>query len=592
MADFDIVELRKRYELVCQSFPSIPSDLKREYEEVEGFVQKCLELKEEQLRDLLNNTATIMGGLAYNIIEEATFKSATLIGLNAELDPFKTRLSTCASAVREFEHSRVLLTDDRVAHLKAHVEEKYALYRDWYDQDAPLRKLKRDMLRLQHPFRQQLDSLHQKISNNSSVKIQINQLVDQMSKHMETWPTEKHVKDVVEDLKTKVKGYDYVSQSLHTDKNRLIELGMLTRGLITDVIGLIDRLLDIKKEYDVKLFRIYTIRKEDFHELDAYLFGPRAPKSPQSSKFFLQVTKFVPINKLVLLLAAKPISDITIVECRDHIQFAYLKTAEEGDILVTEDEWVKLMGPVKNQLEHDICWAFVTAELVSAVRVRHIYKYDPTVVEYSCRDLVDFVDHQKRSEEKTKEKSGNKHFCYAHGLREGFEYVKVNGILREESRPFEANCREEVLTRHGSNLGYIGEVVSLTTVKEVLQTLQNHPVAGCIPVFEPDYSSINDQLYYGPTSPLSRYETMHAISFVGAGGVKEGEKHVNARSSHGVNFGKDGYFKICFQHVIICLTRGHHMRYLEDPVLLPCRFVYPELLSLEKDKEKRRDDTI
>lgn len=165
-------------------------------------------------------------------------------------------------------------------------------------------------------------------------------------------------------------------------------------------------------------------------------------------------------------------------------------------------------------------------------------------------------------------------------------------ILREESRPFEANCREEVLTRHGSNLGYIGEVVSLTTVKEVLQTLQNHPVAGCIPVFEPDYSSINDQLYYGPTSPLSRYETMHAISFVGAGGVKEGEKHVNARSSHGVNFGKDGYFKICFQHVIICLTRGHHMRYLEDPVLLPCRFVYPELLSLEKDKEKRRDDTI
>lgn len=48
MADFDIVELRKRYELVCQSFPSIPSDLKREYEEVEGFVQKCLELKEER----------------------------------------------------------------------------------------------------------------------------------------------------------------------------------------------------------------------------------------------------------------------------------------------------------------------------------------------------------------------------------------------------------------------------------------------------------------------------------------------------------------------------------------------------------------
>lgn len=72
-----------------------------------------------------------MGGLAYNIIEEATFKSSTLIGLNAQLDLFKTRLSTCESTFLEFEHSRVLLTDDRVAHLKAHVEDKYALYRDW-----------------------------------------------------------------------------------------------------------------------------------------------------------------------------------------------------------------------------------------------------------------------------------------------------------------------------------------------------------------------------------------------------------------------------------------------------------------------------
>lgn len=280
-----------------------------------------------------------MGGLAYNIIEEATFKSSTLIGLNAQLDLFKTRLSTCESTFLEFEHSRVLLTDDRVAHLKAHVEDKYALYRDWYDQDAPLRELKRDMLRLQHPFRQHLDSLHQKISNNSSLIIQINQLVDQMSKHMETWPTEEHVKDVVEDLRTKVKGYDYVSQSLHTDKNRLNELQESLERLITDVIGLIDRLLDIKKEYDVKLFRIYTIRKEDFHELDAYLFGPRAPKSPQASKFFLEVTKLVPINKLVLLLAAKPISDITIVECRDHIQFAYLKTAEVMFKFLLDNSW-------------------------------------------------------------------------------------------------------------------------------------------------------------------------------------------------------------------------------------------------------------
>ncbi|CAH8340368.1 unnamed protein product [Eruca vesicaria subsp. sativa] len=53
-----------------------------------------------------------------------------------------------------------------------------------------------------------------------------------------------------------------------------------------------------------------------------------APASPQSWKFFLEVTRYVPIKKLRLLLAAQPISDITIVECHNQIQFAYLKVAK------------------------------------------------------------------------------------------------------------------------------------------------------------------------------------------------------------------------------------------------------------------------
>ncbi|KAG2313431.1 hypothetical protein Bca52824_024988 [Brassica carinata] len=54
----------------------------------------------------------------------------------------------------------------------------------------------------------------------------------------------------------------------------------------------------------------------------------------------------------------------------------------------------------------------------------------------------------------------------------------------------------------------------------------------------------------------------------------------------GENFGKYGNFKIYFEHLMICLSRGHHMRYLEDPILLSCKFVYPELLSKEEKEVK------
>lgn len=48
MADFDVVHLRGQYERVCNDYPSISSDLKREYEAVEGLVKTCLKLKESE----------------------------------------------------------------------------------------------------------------------------------------------------------------------------------------------------------------------------------------------------------------------------------------------------------------------------------------------------------------------------------------------------------------------------------------------------------------------------------------------------------------------------------------------------------------
>lgn len=97
-------------------------------------------------------------------------------------------------------------------------------------------------------------------------------------------------------------------------------------------------------------------------------------------------------------------------------------------------------------------------------------------------------------------------------------------------------------------------------------------------------------MYSGPTSPLSHYVTMHAINFAGAGKEENGEKYLNTRSSHGEDFGNNGYFKICFELLMICLTRGHHMRYLEDPFLLTGQYVYPKLLTKEEEEVKKKNE--
>lgn len=77
--------------------------------------------------------------------------------------------------------------------------------------------------------------------------------------------------------------------------------------------------------------QIYTIERQNFPLLRECLYGSLQQTrniSPQSWNLFYEVIGFVPSSKLKLLLAAQPVSDITIVECRDKVQYAYLTIAE------------------------------------------------------------------------------------------------------------------------------------------------------------------------------------------------------------------------------------------------------------------------
>ncbi|CAG7893681.1 unnamed protein product [Brassica rapa] len=112
----------------------------------------------------------------------------------------------------------------------------------------------------------------------------------------------------------------------------------------------------IGKQYDEKLLKIFTIEREHFPLLTEFLYGPMEQirnRSQESRNLFNKVMRFVHVKKLNLLLAAEPVSDITIVKYNEpeQVQYAYLTIAEGGGMLMVGDRWVAVPGPLKNQLK-------------------------------------------------------------------------------------------------------------------------------------------------------------------------------------------------------------------------------------------------
>ncbi|XP_010451343.1 PREDICTED: cathepsin R-like [Camelina sativa] len=257
-----------------------------------------------------------------------------------------------------------------------------------------------------------------------------------------------------------------------------------------------------------------------------------------------------------------------------------------------DDKWLELMGPVKDQGTHVVCWALVAAEMVSAIR--YLKKYDTVKTEYSLQDIVDFTNPEKRAQK------GGPHYCYPWYVHKGLEYVSRAGIQREEARPFHRDhCEKDVPPRNPVRLGYIREAVQLKTIEDALVVLLEHPVAGGIPLFSPEYANIKDELFQGPTAQLSTFTGMHAVTIVGAN-EENGEKYVRVRSSHGKTIGKDGNLKVSIEIMIVCLTPPdpgcvndpfYPYMYYPYPQPLLSGFTYPTLLSKEEENVRKKNET-
>lgn len=84
---------------------------------------------------------------------------------------------------------------------------------------------------------------------------------------------------------------------------------------------------------------------------------------------------------------------------------------------------------------------------------------------------------------------------------------------------------------------------------------------------------------------------MHNINITGVGEEKNGDKFVWAKSSSDLKLSVAGYTKVSIEMMMMCLTTRRYGDFIDNLFRLLSEFVYPTLLSKEKEEECKRVET-
>lgn len=93
-----------------------------------------------------------------------------------------------------------------------------------------------------------------------------------------------------------------------------------------------------------------------------------------------------------------------------------------------------LAGPIRDQMNHIICWAYVAGDLVSVQRI--IRGWEDEFVPLCPRYLVDNVEPHLRVEDEENEG----HVCYGGNIGRALRYIKAEGIPKENLAHKDFDC--------------------------------------------------------------------------------------------------------------------------------------------------------
>ncbi|CAN7128342.1 unnamed protein product [Brassica rapa subsp. narinosa] len=197
-------------------------------------------------------------------------------------------------------------------------------------------------------------------------------------------------------------------------------------------------------------------------------------------------------------------------------------------------------GEVRNQLDHLLCWAYSSSDLVSASLVLHGLEkeYFPLCPMYLCEN----VDPSQLQSNVIEEEE---HRCYGSNMPSALLYIKKYGIPKEASKEF--NCMLARGVGADEKRYYISEVLRFPTLEAALMRLKTHPVGATLAMFT---GCTDEGIYRGPMKEGSEYMGDHEVVMVCCE-VKKGEMVVKCKSSYGKHCCNRGYIYVSIEVLLI-----------------------------------------
>ncbi|CAN6895529.1 unnamed protein product [Brassica oleracea] len=275
-------------------------------------------------------------------------------------------------------------------------------------------------------------------------------------------------------------------------------------------------------------------------------------------------------------------------------------TVEEKNIVgpIRSKQEEDIVGLVRDQKVHLLCWAYVAVDLVSAMRL--INGQDDTFVPLSVRELCFYARPGERFL-RTVQKIG--HRCHELRVEFAFDYIMSTGVRRQGGNEETFDCVEGG-PGEGEDTVRIEDYTFLgRDFKAALKRLQLQPIGASLHVFEEYWDIKKGDIYRGPTSNNTKYYGLHAVVVVDAFFI-DGELIFWCKSSSGKQLHDEGYIMVSAAIMVLGLhyesdndeptfgirDQRRSKTALYEPAYLISDFVYPRMKAKSKKGKRKRSD--
>lgn len=274
-------------------------------------------------------------------------------------------------------------------------------------------------------------------------------------------------------------------------------------------------------------------------------------------------------------------------------------TVEEMNIVgpIRSKQEEDIVGLVRDQKDHFICWAYVAVDLVSAMRL--INEQDVTFVPLSVRELCFYARPEQRLLRTVQKRA---HMCHELRVEFAFDYIMSTGVRRQGENEEIFDCVKESPGEGGGKVRIEDYTFLGEDFKAALKRLQLQPIGASVHVFQEYWSVKKGHIYRGPTSNNTEYCGLHALIIVDAFLI-DGELIFWCKSSIGKHFHDGGYIMVAAAIMVMGL---HYEDESEDPtfgvrdgqkkskfalhqpVHLIGQFVYPRMKAKSRKGKRKR----